>query len=115
MAQGKRFKPTDDERQLVEDMCSVGIPHEQIAMVIRGGINSDTLKKHFKDELREAKIKANAKIGGTLFNKAMNGDTAAAIFWAKPQMGWSEKQIHEHMGEIKQIQVEYVDIKNSDS
>tara|TARA_S200002703_G_C3752518_1_gene231549 strand:+ start:686 stop:1045 length:360 start_codon:yes stop_codon:yes gene_type:complete len=109
------FKPTDDERKQVGQMVAVGIPTEQIAMVIRGGIDNDTLMKHFKTEVRESKILANAKVGGTLFNKVMNGDTAAAIFWAKTQMGWSEKQIHEHMGEIKQIQVEYVDIKNSDS
>lgn len=93
------FKPTDDERKQVSQMCAVGIPHEQIAMVVRGGIDADTLKKHFKTELREAKIRANAKIGGTLFNKAINGDTAAAIFWAKTQMGWKETSKHELTGE----------------
>jgi len=25
----------------------------------------------------------------------MNGDTTAAIFWAKTQMGWKETQVHE--------------------
>ena len=90
------FVPEEDERKLVEQMCAVGIPHEQIAAVIRGGIDAETLKKHFKVELREAKIKANAKIGGTLFNKAMSGDTTAAIFWAKTQMGWKETNVSEH-------------------
>ena len=109
------FKPTDAERKLVEQMCAVGIPHEQIAMVIRGGIDADTLKKHFKDELREAKIKANAKIGGTLFNKAISGDTAAAIFWAKTQMGWSEKQLLEHSGEVQGLAIRYVNPGDADT
>ena len=69
-------------------------------MVVRDGIDADTLKKHFKEELRTAKIKANAKIGGTLFNQAINGNTSAAIFWAKTQMGWKEKSEIEHSGDI---------------
>jgi hypothetical protein len=96
-----QFEPTDEERKLVGQMCAVGIPHDQIAMVTRDGIDSDTLKKHFKDELRTAKIKANAKIGGTLFNQAMNGNTTAAIFWAKTQMSWKETSIHEHSGNVE--------------
>ena len=88
----KPFKPTDDERKMVSQMAAVGIPHEQIAAVTRDGIDADTLKKYFTKELREARIKANAKIGGALYNRAINGDTTAAIFWAKTQMGWRETQ-----------------------
>lgn len=99
MGQGKKFVPTDDERKAVSQMAAVGITHEQIAMVVReGGIDADTLKKHFKEELRTSRIKANAKIGGTLFNRAVNGDTTAAIFWAKTQMGWKETSVNEHTG-----------------
>ena len=92
------FKPTDDERKLVEQMCAVGIPQESICLVVRNGIDDKTLRKHFRRELDTAKIKANAKIGGTLFNKAVNGDTTAAIFWAKTQMGWKETNTTEHTG-----------------
>ena len=84
----KPFNPTDDERKMVSQMAAVGIPHEQIAAVTRDGIDADTLKKYFTNELREARIKANAKIGASLYNRAINGDTTAAIFWAKTQMGW---------------------------
>jgi TorA maturation chaperone TorD len=38
-----------------------------------------------------AKAKANATIGGALFNKAKTGDTSAMIFWMKTQAGWREK------------------------
>jgi len=90
------FKPTDEERKQVAQMVAVGIPQEQIAMVIRGGIDTKTLSKHFNKEIRESKVLANAKVGGTLFNKIMNGDTTAAIFWAKTQMGWKETTVHEN-------------------
>ena len=92
------FEPTEKERQLVEQMCAVGIPQESICLVVRDGIDDKTLRKHFRKELDTAKIKANAKIGGTLFNKAIAGDTASLIFWAKTQMGWRETQVTEISG-----------------
>ena len=92
------FKPTDEERQLVEQMTAVGIPQESVCLMVRDGIDDKTLRKHFRRELDTAKIKANAKIGGSLFNKAIGGDTTAAIFWAKTQMGWKEQTDVNHTG-----------------
>ncbi len=86
------FQPTDDERRQVEQMSAVGIPQESICLVIRGGIDDKTLRKHFRSELDTAAIKANAKIGATLYNKAINGDTTAAIWWSKTRMGWKEQK-----------------------
>ncbi len=90
------FKPTEDQRKLVEQMSAVGITQEGIAAVIE--IDRKTLAKHFRKELDTAATKANAKIGGTLYNKAINGDTTAAIWWTKARMKWAEKQEHEHAG-----------------
>jgi len=109
------FKPTDDERRLVEQMCAVGIPQESICLVVRDGIDDKTLRKHFRRELDTAKIKANAKIGGTLFNKAVNGDTTAAIFWAKTQMGWKETNVSEHTGNVSMIERVIVDTPDTNS
>jgi hypothetical protein len=92
------FKPTDDERKLVEQMSAVGIPQESICQVVRDGIDDKTLRKHFRKELDTAATKANAKIGGTLYNKAINGDTTAAIWWTKARMKWAEKRELEHAG-----------------
>jgi|TARA_R110000851_G_scaffold329748_1_gene501933 hypothetical protein len=94
------FKPTDEERDLVEQMCKVGIPQESICRVIRDGIDDKTLRKHFRRELDTSKIKANVAVAGALYNKAVNGDTGAQIFWAKTQMGWKEKSEIEHSGDI---------------
>ena len=73
-------EPTDEERKLVEQMTAVGIPHESICLVIRDGIDAKTLRKNFPRELDTAKIKADAKIAGKLFNKAMDGDSASLIY-----------------------------------
>ena len=90
MAQGKLFVPTEEERKQVEAMAGYGVPHDNIAALVRGGIDSDTLKKHFKQQLMQGKAKANAKVGQTLFQKATAGDTTAAIWWSKTQMGWKD-------------------------
>ena len=92
------FQPTDAERKQVEAMSGYGLPIEQIAVLVRNGIDSDTLRKHFAQELISGKAKANGQVGKTLFQKAMAGDTAAAIWWSKTQMRWKEVQHHEHSG-----------------
>ena len=93
------FEPTDAERKQVEAMSGYGLPLEQIAILIRDGIDADTLRKHFSTELQSGKAKANAQVGKTLFQKAMAGDTTAAIWWSKTQMRWSETHKHEVSGQ----------------
>jgi len=92
----KPFEPTDAERKQVEAMSGYGLPFDQIAVLVRDGINVDTLREHFQSELQSGKAKANAQVGKTLFQKAMGGDTTAMIWWSKTQMRWSEVQKHEH-------------------
>ena len=78
--------------QMVRAMAGYGIPHDKIAVLIRDGISVDTLKKYYKRELDTGRAAAHAKIGQTLFQKAVEGDTACLIFYLKSQMGWSERQ-----------------------
>lgn len=109
------FVPSDDERKQVEALSGYGLPQEQIAILIRGGIGLDTLREHFATELVSGKAKANGQVGKTLFQKAMGGDTAAMIWWSKSQMRWAETQKHEHTGsdgapiEIKKIERVLID------
>lgn len=109
------FVPTDDERKQVEALSGYGLPQDQIAILIRGGIALETLREHFATELVSGKAKANGQVGKTLFQKAMGGDTAAMIWWSKAQMRWAETQKHEHTGtdgapiEIKRIERVIVD------
>jgi NAD(P)-dependent dehydrogenase (short-subunit alcohol dehydrogenase family) len=88
--------PTDAQRQLVQLHATVGTTQAVIADILE--IDLKTLRKHYRAELDQAKSKANATIGGALFNKAKGGDTAAMIFWMKTQAGWREKLDLNHSG-----------------
>ena len=92
------FKPTNDERKLVEQMSAVGIPHESIALVVRDGIDDKTLRKHFRAELDTAKIRADAVVSGSLFKKCKAGDTTAIIWWEKTRQGRKETRVQENTG-----------------
>jgi len=73
-------------------MIAGGIPQEDVALVI--GIDSKTLRKHYREELDTAAAKANAMVAKTLYQKAVAGDTTSLIWWTKGRMGWSEKREH---------------------
>ena len=83
-----QLKVTDNDRQLVETLGRSGVPQRQIAAIVCGGIDLNTLKKHFKRELTVSKAFVNYLVASALFSKCMAGDTTALIFWAKTQMGW---------------------------
>ena len=106
------FEPNDAERKQVEALSGYGLPFEQIAALIRGGIDTDTMRKYFATELVSGKAKANGQVGKTLFQKVMAGDTTAAIWWSKTQMKWSETVKQEFTGAdgapLQGIQVSFV-------
>jgi len=87
-------EPTRATRELVQLHTMVGTTQETLADII--GIDPKTLRKYYREELDQSKARANATIGGALFNKAKSGDTAAMIFWMKTQAGWKETQILDH-------------------
>jgi len=90
-------EPDKASRQTVQMHTVVGTPQEDVARVL--GIDPKTLRKHYRDELDLAKAKANATMGGALYNKGVGGDTAAMIFWMKTRAGWREKFDHNHQSE----------------
>ena len=95
------YKPNEEHRKMVEAMSSVGVPQDEICMVL--DIDPKTLRKHFREELDKAEIKANAKVAANLFRQATKDDfkaTPAAIFWSKTRMGWKEPVHMEHSGSL---------------
>jgi len=84
------FEPTAEQRRLARGMSGLGLPQEQIAMLLE--IDPKTLRKHFRDDLDRGMAEANVKIAQSLFNMATTGGSvAAAIFWLKARAGWREK------------------------
>jgi len=87
----KGYKFTDVERAQVEKLAGFGVPAYQIASLIRDGIDKETVTKYFSKEIASGKAKVNAKIGLSLYQQAIGGNTSAAIWWTKSQMGWSDQ------------------------
>lgn len=100
----------EQTRKLVESSSGLGLPHEQIAILV--GIDDKTLRKHYRAELDMGKAKANGQIAKTLFSKAIAGDTTSLIWWTKAQMRWSETVKNEVTGAdgepLQGIQVSFV-------
>lgn len=91
-------KLTEEQLLKVENMAKVGTPIKE--MGIHLGINTNTFIMYSRrnESVRYAiekgwnEAKLNAR--GWLYKRAFidnGGDITAAIFWAKTQMGWSEK------------------------
>lgn len=81
-------KPTDLTRGQVEFAAAIGVTHENIAREL--GITTDTLVKHYGDELSLGRDRINTKIASALADKALSGDTTAMIFWLKTRARWQE-------------------------
>ena len=103
-------KPSDEIRRLVESSSGLGLPHEQIGILV--GIDDKTLRKYYRQELDMGKAKANGQIAKTLYSKAISGDTTSLIWWTKAQMRWSETVKQEVTGAdgepLQGIQVSFV-------
>lgn len=85
------FEPTEENRRMVTAMVGYGIPQLEIASII--GINRTTLAKYFRDEIDTATARANARVAERLFQKALEGDTRASMFWLERRGGdaWAHK------------------------
>lgn len=83
-----RYEPTQKDREKVTSLAAVGIPQVDIATVL--GIDTKTLRKHYRQELDESATKANGAVAGKLYSSAMSGNVSAQIFWCKTRMGWRE-------------------------
>ena len=84
-----RHLSTKPRREVVEKLTAYGVTQDHIAREI--GISQKTLQTHYRDQIDLGTARANAKVAGVLFEKAMAGDTACMIFWLKTRARWSEK------------------------
>jgi DNA-binding NarL/FixJ family response regulator len=81
------YEPTPEQTAVVETMASFGIPQDRIAQSL--GINAQTLRKHFRQQLNLAAVHADRAVLSSLFEMATKRhNVAAAIFWAKTRCGF---------------------------
>ncbi|MHB1926910.1 MAG: hypothetical protein ACYCRD_06550 [Leptospirillum sp.] len=83
---------TDESRQLVVDLKCAGCTNDQTAEVLK--ISRSTLERRYRREIDLGAHELHAKVVRTLFQKALDGDTAALIFICKARLGWSERSVH---------------------
>jgi len=86
--QGLEHNPTNEKRSLVKTLAAVGITFEDIATKL--GISEKTLTKHYRKELDEGRIDANAEIGRGIYQVAKDGNVSAMMFWLRTRAGWKE-------------------------
>ena len=86
-----KLKPTEEQRQHVKTLAAVGVPQEQIARHLR--IRSvKTLRKHFRAELDDGALEANARVAKAVYDAALSGKhPAAGMFWLKCRANWKEQ------------------------
>jgi Zn-dependent M16 (insulinase) family peptidase len=79
----------DTVANMVSEMCVVGVPQERIAKALN--MHESTLRELYQKELDTALLHKNVKVMNNLYQKCMDGDTTALIFWAKSRMGWRDR------------------------
>jgi hypothetical protein len=99
------FHATDEERQTVRSMSVAGIPQEQIAASLRGGISEPTLRKHFRPELDLAKNQTTALAVGKLMGAVARSEPWAICFYLKCRAGWQERQALQVTGEVSLVEI----------
>jgi len=75
--------------------------HEQAAKLV--GIDADTLKKHYRDELERGKLQMLARVSANLYRIAsqqtdVKAALTAAIFVLKCKGGWNDRAGQEGSG-----------------
>lgn len=79
---GSGFRPTPEQRQMVEALAGWGVAVDEIARsVAPGGMTPASLRRHFADELGQGRTKADAAIAETLIEQARQGNVAACKLW----------------------------------
>ena len=73
------FVPTEKEREQVRILASNGVAQDTISKVL--GIVTNTLTKHFHQELEDGRDMVTAKMGFALVTEGFAGNVAAIKYW----------------------------------
>ena len=81
-------EPTRELRKLVKRYSLLILTQTQIAELLE--ISVDTLVKYYSKELQAGRT-ADSRVAAKLYEKALQGDTTAAIFWLKARQHWRDR------------------------
>lgn len=89
------FVPTETQRELVAILVAGGVTHDVIARYIENPatkkpIGVRTLEKHFREELHNGIMLANARLVEKAYHMAIGGEKTMLIFLLKTRMGYKE-------------------------
>ena len=87
------WEPTEADRQTVKMMTASGLRPQDIARVIypHGPISASTVRRKFKNELRDGKIELIKDVAVTAHRMALSGKfPVMTIFWLKCIAGWDD-------------------------
>lgn len=99
---GTGYHPTPEQRQLVKVMAGMGIPEDKMVAAVLNPLSKQpispvTLRKHFREELDQGFVQANAAVGAGLYRNATTGNDTypggipvAQIFWLKCRARWQQ-------------------------
>lgn len=96
-----RFQPSEEDRNLVRVLASIGTPVEEIALVLENPKRKNkplarkTVMRAFKDELKQGRARVKAFAVGKLFKLIQAEHPASIMFYLKTQCGWRETSVLE--------------------
>lgn len=95
-----------------ERLAGLGLTQEEIALSL--GISERTLYENkaksaeFAEAIKKGKAKTKRTVANRLFEKVEDGDLGAIIWFEKTRLGYSDKMVNAHEGEVV-IRVKYAD------
>ena len=101
------FEPTAEQRKNVETLAGLGMPQEQICLLVEDPhtgkpISDDALRRLFPLELERGPARFYGMIGQSLAARALNlkhpQGAMCAIWLSKARMGWKDKSVVEFEG-----------------
>ena len=87
------WEPTAQDRYRAKTAAMMGMSEIETERFV--GKHIDTIKKHCKAELDEGRYGVNSQVANRLFERCMDGEVTALIYWTKAKMGWTDKPTQE--------------------
>lgn len=96
MKQGKKYTPTDEDREFVRRCIVSGMTVDETATAIN--LSDETLRKYYRFEIITGRAILNGNAVKVLEDALKDGSVDAAKFILSRRAGWTEKTSHEVSG-----------------